>query len=326
MNKDGTWHGKEASKKQATNKGSIGLPVQDWKGIGLKSKDLVMVPFRVALAAQADGWYVRSDIIWSKVNSLPESVTDRPTKSHEYIFLFTKSPHYYWDQEAVREPSSHPELVVKKQQVGYGDKAATFRQDIGHVATRTASRNIRSVWETTTRPCREALAEGHHFAVFPESIPRICILAGTSEKGRCPTCGTPWVRIMERGVGWRPNCKCYGTRPWPELPDTEKFDEESTFDMERMDWVVKAATCSHDDPSVLESIERERSELLETYKTLKVLPCVVLDPFCGSGTTLKVARGLGRWAIGIDISETYKKIGAKRADLDVPDILSFGDD
>ena len=109
-----------------------------------KPKDLVGIPWRLAFALQADGWYLRCDIIWSKPNPMPESVTDRPTKAHEYIFLLTKSARYYYDAEAIREPQ----------------------------------RNKRSVWEIPTQPYSEA-----HFATFPEALVRPCILAGTSEAG-----------------------------------------------------------------------------------------------------------------------------------------------
>ncbi len=136
---------------------------------GLKPKDLIGVPWRVAFALQADGWYLRSDIIWAKPNPMPESVTDRPTKSHEYVFLLTKSPHYYYDADAIREPhSSERPLKVP------------------------TGRNRRSVWTIATQPFPDA-----HFATFPAELPRLCILAGTSPYA-CPHCGAPWRRVVER--------------------------------------------------------------------------------------------------------------------------------
>ena len=149
---------------------------------GLKPKDLVGIPWRVAFALQADGWWLRQDIIWHKPNPMPESVTDRCTKSHEYIFLLTKSAKYYYDNEAVKEKAACPgDLGLLRSSVGngnpYGEQAKS-RINAG-VDSRTAGnefRNKRSVWKITTQPYKEA-----HFAVFPEKLPEICIKAGTSE-------------------------------------------------------------------------------------------------------------------------------------------------
>jgi DNA modification methylase len=132
---------------------------------GFKPKDLVGVPWRVAFALQDKGWWLRSDIIWSKPNGLPESVTDRPTKAHEYVFLFTKKPHYFYDPEAIRERQN---------------------DSSGH--------SRRSVWPVLTQPF-----EGAHFATWPPDLVRLMVKAGSSEKGCCPTCGAPWKRVVRRG-------------------------------------------------------------------------------------------------------------------------------
>ena len=149
---------------------------------GLKPKDLVGIPWRVAFALQADGWYLRSDIIWSKPNPMPESVTDRPTKAHEYLFLLTKQARYFWDADAVREPNL-PSSVVHHDRFGgrmtNGKGVDSRRQDgnrpmNGGVGYVEAGRNIRSVWTIPTAPMPEA-----HFATFPEALVRPCILAGS---------------------------------------------------------------------------------------------------------------------------------------------------
>ena len=137
---------------QASNNGRAGFGnprerLVNRKGEGLKPKDLVGIPWRVAFALQADGWYLRSDIIWHKPNPIPESVKDRPTKAHEYIFLLSKSPRYYYDYEAIKEP-------VTSKQLG-------------------STRNRRSVWTVPTRPFPEA-----HFATFPPELIEPCVLAG----------------------------------------------------------------------------------------------------------------------------------------------------
>jgi DNA modification methylase len=170
---------------------------------GLKPKDLVGIPWRVALALQADGWYLRADIIWHKTNPMPESVRDRPTKAHEYLFLFSKSERYFFDADAISEPAGYAHearLDPGTNGLGGGDRKTgitTRRFRSGNKARKPGSargcpegtgsnvcgsvpwegvtRNIRSVWTIPTKPYR-----GAHFATFPEELPRRCILAGTA--------------------------------------------------------------------------------------------------------------------------------------------------
>jgi DNA modification methylase len=149
---------------------------------GTKPKDLVGIPWMLAFALRADGWYLRQDIIWSKPNPMPESVTDRCTKSHEYIFLLTKSRKYYYDNEAIKEPSvSNPKTAINARFGGnkYGDsddpKHATKS---GNIWKPTATRNKRDVWVIATQPFK-----GSHFAVMPEKVAETCVLAGCPEEG-----------------------------------------------------------------------------------------------------------------------------------------------
>jgi DNA modification methylase len=139
----------------------------------LKPKDLLGMPWRVALALQADGWYLRTDVIWSKSNPMPEGVRDRPVRSHEYLFLLSKQPRYFYDAEAVRE-------------------AAAGERGLNHRLPGAALRHgraQRSVWTLATQRYHEA-----HFATFPERLVEPCILAGTSAAGCCPECGRAWQR------------------------------------------------------------------------------------------------------------------------------------
>lgn len=146
---------------------------------GLRPKNLLGIPWRVAFALQADGWYLRQDIIWSKPNPMPESVRDRCTKAHEYIFLLSKSPRYYFDHEAIKEPASQPrgepkQVAQHKQAVLGQNKSGTLGTNYG-----PETRNRRSVWTVTTKPFK-----GAHFATFPPDLIEPCILAG------CPDGGT----------------------------------------------------------------------------------------------------------------------------------------
>jgi len=145
---------------------------------GLKPKDLIGIPWRVAFALQADGWYLRQDIIWHKPNPMPESVRDRCTKAHEYLFLLSKSERYFWDAEAMREPAQHPKVMykstakTKEQQNAFMGHAPT---NLGRCGTaEDGKRTSRSVWTIPTRPYR-----GAHFATFPPALIEPCILAGS---------------------------------------------------------------------------------------------------------------------------------------------------
>jgi hypothetical protein len=160
---------------------------------GLKPKDLCGMPWRLAFALQADGWYLRSDIIWHKPNPMPESCTDRPTKSHEYLFLLTKSAQYYYDCETIKEKATMTGGGLKHNgpKHNQGGKAAD-NSNFGEY--KPNSRNKRTVWTIPTEPTPEA-----HFATFPKKLVEPCILAGTSEKGCCAECGAPWIRVVEKG-------------------------------------------------------------------------------------------------------------------------------
>jgi DNA modification methylase len=191
----------------------------------LKPKDLIGVPWRLAFALQADGWYLRSDIIWAKSNPMPESVTDRPTRSHEYLFLLSKSSHYYFDSKAIAEPcvstdarrftdgSPDKQRGHSRRHTGFSGRYADTVASNGAPTTR----NKRDVWTVATSGY-----SGAHFAVFPPALITPCILAG------CPAGG------------------------------------------------------------------------------------YVLDPFCGSGVTLKTAVGLGRNAVGIELNGDYCRLVEER--------------
>jgi DNA modification methylase len=144
---------------------------------GIKPKDLVGIPWRVAFALQADGWYLRSDIIWSKPNPMPESVTDRPTKSHEYVFLLSKSARYYYDADAIRESDSGRPSGNTERKIANGTVGARPADHLGSSVPWKpdgAGRNARSVWRIVTKPYADA-----HFAVFPPELPERCIKAAT---------------------------------------------------------------------------------------------------------------------------------------------------
>ncbi len=261
-----------------------------------KPKDLLGIPWRVAFALQADGWYLRSDIIWHKPNAMPESVTDRPTKAHEYIFLLSKSPRYYYDAEAIKEPLARPEELLRKtpavfggrnKHEGYGTRKHSGNEYVGTYT----GRNRRSVWTIATQPFPEA-----HFATFPEKLPELCILAGSSPQA-CPKCRAPWERVVERIAGVSKEC-----------PKTQAAHEA------RGGTGKPSGTVGKSGGGRIDSISRTIG-----WQPTCSCPdndgsgkCIVLDPFAGSGTTLLVAERFGRQAVGIEINPEYVEMAKRR--------------
>ncbi len=290
--------------KQATNVGSTGI-VNRIAPPGLKPKDLVGIPWRLAFALQADGWYLRSDIIWAKPNPMPESVTDRPTKSHEYLFLLSKSEKYFFDADAVREPQCESSFERARydrstEKTNKGRPTGKDRDDNGRERAsglnalpytfHPSGRNIRSVWTIST----EAYP-GSHFATFPRKLVEPCIKAGTSEKGCCPECGKPWERVVES--------ERVATRPARQSKINGHSSDEIGNRDPRRHVAVKTDRgwnpgCHCRDPI---------DDCL-----LPPVSCVVFDPFIGSGTTIVVANALGRHGIGLDLSTEYLKLASQR--------------
>lgn len=253
---------------------------------GMKPKDLCMIPWRVALALQADGWWLRSVICWAKKSPMPESVTDRPTSSWEPIFLMAKSERYFYDAEAVKEAGSTgawdamPPIGGLKHAGSNGN--ATYS---GDQPASNGTRNQRNVWHLGPEPYAEA-----HFATFPTEIPRRAIKAGTSERGCCAACGSPWRRVMQR------------TGMVDGTARGSRFDKGKTADR----------------------TGGQRTQVGERTLVVVagwepgcgcgvgVVPCMVLDPFLGSGTTVAVARSLGRYGVGCELNPEYARLARER--------------
>jgi DNA modification methylase len=197
-----------------TNRGRGGgyMASRDARAHGLKHKDLVGIPWRVALALQDDGWWLRSDIIWAKPNPMPESITDRPTKAHEYIFLLTKSARYFYDAEAVKETAvatwNAADAYAKRQSMTAPEIAKGADLELQrtrgfgthHEDRDRQDRNARSVWTITTKPYA-----GAHFATFPPELPSRCIKAGsaTGDLVLDPFSGAATTALVARGLGRR---------------------------------------------------------------------------------------------------------------------------
>lgn len=308
---------------------------------GFKPKDLMGIPWRVAFALQQDGWYLRNDIVWAKDQCMPESVTDRCTRSHEFIFHFAKNKTYLYDAFAIREPvvekgrsSGNKERLIAKE----GERNRTNDHlgssipwtDNGH------GRNKRSVWTMNTdqfslelcsgcgrvynqvehrsltergekKVCRCGKADAwvSHFAVFPEDLPAICILAGTSEKGCCPACGAPWARVLKRESV---SPKDYNGK-W-SAADKQAASRRVLANVRG----AREAGGPHDNPfpePVSAGWEPGCKCGIE-----ETVPCVVLDPFLGSGTSALVALNAHRYFIGIELNPSFAALAEKRIEAE----------
>ncbi len=260
---------------------------------GIKPKDLVLIPEMFAMAARADGWYVRSRIAWTKPNPMPESVADRPTSAWEHIWLLSKSRKYYYDADAVREKTGNElsweqyNSLPKIDWMNIDGNARDMgrnqpkRSKSSYSGTHPAGRNLRNVWHIATQPTPFA-----HFATYPEKLVEPCIKAGTSARGACPVCGAPWKRVVERIAH--------------ETNDTEALAQRKRNDGAQSGGITNVTL------GVTDKVERTTTGWQPTCEhDTEPVPCTVLDPFHGSGTTGVVALRLGRAYIGVDISQEY---------------------
>ena len=261
---------------------------------GLGAKQLMGQPWRVAFALQDDGWLLRSAIVWHKPNPMPESVRDRPTNAYEMLFLLAKSGKYYYDAEAIREGEQRHKKHGFSMRGRLTDPSTEIAAEYIGEESHTVGANARNVWTIPTQGRPDA-----HFAAYPDSLPRRCILAGTSERGVCADCGAPWVRVTEtvngRGGSWHDHI------------DDEKRGQRGAampkgYHKDTLGW---QPTCGCNADTV---------------------PATVLDPFAGSGTTLAVAQALGRQSVGLDLNPEYLEIAKRyinRADgITLPMVLS----
>jgi DNA modification methylase len=278
---------------------------------GYQPKNLMGIPWLVALALQANRWYLRCDIIWAKKNCLPESVMDRPTRNHEYIFLLSKFAHYYYDAEAIKEPAVGG---VDPGGVGYGhgtDSEKRGRKRIMYpgacnddltkgmpgyaVAPGAPTRNKRSVWWIGTEPFTEA-----HFATFPTRLIEPCILAGSSPQA-CPVCSSPWKRIVERKRLNR-----------TELPEGDPRHRPNTYQGAYGDINGKA------DAGYTKTNTLGWQPTCTCPGNNGSGKSIVLDPFSGAGTSVMVALRHGRRGIGLELNPAYVEMSQRRIIADNP--------
>lgn len=287
----------------------FGLRPTDVPIPGFKPKDLLLIPSRVAMALQADGWYLRSAGPWIKRNAMPESVNDRPSTTIETVFLLSKSDRYHYDATAVRvaavKGAAGSQFHTGKTATHQQGRSSTKPRVEDGTRLRRSSDWFMESWQgmlqdeegdplafvVNTRPYRAA-----HFAVFPPDLVRPCIQAGTSAQGCCPTCGAPHRRIVEsKRVPDRPN-RVQG-REGDTIGEAHGADGRAgnrcRVESTTLGWEQTCA-CEAQPP----------------------VPCVVLDPFGGSGTTAQVALEQGCHAIVVELNADYIPLIRQRCGLD----------
>ncbi len=305
-----------------SNAGRRGADVATPVPTGLKPKDLVGIPWRVAFALQAAGWYLRSDCIWAKPNPMPESVTDRPTKAHEYLFLLTKRERYFYDAVAIKEGLAESTLADGRNGTGrhtqgingskyFADespdeakagKPSWYRQKT--FVNSAAGRNRRSVWTIATEPF-----SGAHFAVMPTKLVQPCILAGTSERGCCPVCGAPWERVRERTA--QPATSAKGSKfdaGKTAINGNGRTQPGERYITQATGWQPTCTCPGLDGDAPWPDVTMHP----DGAANWPACPAPSSTRSRAAGTTLAVAVGLGRHGIGIELNASYIALAEKR--------------
>ncbi len=297
---DSKWGGCTGGKHVTSLHGAKG-PGRTKVVTGLEDKNMIGIPWRLAFALQDDGWNLRQDIIWHKTAPMPESVRDRCTRAHEYLFMLTKSKRYFYDAVAIEEPT------VSNHASGNGykrDERLTYSDDAGirgsdQPWTPTAMRNKRSVWTLSPEPTHY-----EHYAAYPTKLVEPCILSGTSAAGCCPQCGAPWTRVTEAVF-----------TPQLDVRDAAKLAKGSNKGLD-------ASNGWGDTPRGTTTRITTGWQSTCTCAAGAPVACTVLDPFAGSGTTLRVAVANGRRAIGIELNPEYVALAERLLGQTQPALLA----
>lgn len=298
---------------------------------GIKPKDLMLIPTTVAAALRDDGWYLRDAVIWHKPNPMPTSQQDRCTFAYEYVFQLTKSKRYYFDMERVREDAVdgykiNPNQAALKgrkaassgmwRNAGSGDVPVERGQDQSGAYFGEKKRIPRNVWTISTQGFKEA-----HFATYPEKLLDIPIKSSTSEVGCCPACGTPHKRIVEKVR--RPTRPGEKTKvKMPDGWDTGDGGHGSFHrDGREKGEYRETAEVGNRDPErhVTETVTTGWTHDCECGDLFDPVPCTVLDPFCGSGTSGVVAMRYGNDFVGIELNPEYTEIAHRRIGASIND-------
>lgn len=280
----------------------------------LKEKDLIGIPWMLAFALRADGWWLRQVIIYAKGSCMPESIHDRPTQSHEYVLLLTKSRNYFFDEFAVAEDAADPNRPPQRMQASKAAVAAKSRgpmargregfnhqfEDNGRTWGNGGKRRIRSVWHINPEPLRQ-----HHYAAMPTRLAARCIQAGVPEFGCCATCGAPYKRIIEKTEPDAAHMLACGADSHLEYNGQSQKDYAG----------ARAQDASATKARILAGMQRKVTVGWQPTCDCEgraTEHCRVLDPFSGAGTTMLAATRLGHDSTGIDLKPEYHAIARER--------------
>lgn len=286
------------------HKAATGVVGRAYNGYGLKPKDMVMIPFRLALALQRDGWWMRSDIIWHKPNCMPSSVKDRPTTDFEHVFLLAKSKKYYYDADAIREPHQPqsyqryqhkeslglPRVWTEADGAGIpisGGKKVNYNLSSG-------GRNKRTVWTVNTKPYKDA-----HFATFPPKLIEPMVLAGSSDKA-CEHCGAAWTRVTETVE--------FGRADTGSVLEDGLHERSGARSLATKRQAYRAAGLESP-PSPITTGWQPSCDCPDNNGTSA---SIVFDPFAGSGTVCAEAKKHGRRWVGIEANPEYCELAEER--------------
>lgn len=294
-----------ASDKQRSNTGTHEFMRTKQPPIpsGCKPKDLIGIPWMVAFALRADGWYLRSEIIWHKRAPMPESVTDRPTKAHEQVFLLAKNATYYYDHVAIMEPGSQDSHgggridILHSPQKVHG--AQSHKGLLSTVPAGATGRNKRSVWTLGPEPSGIL-----HYATFPTKLVEPMVLAGTSAYGCCAKCLAPWERVVERT----------NESTWQE----RKANGADSGSLRNGHNASHGVGVSHELPS-RETVTTGWAATCTC--AADVIPCTVLDCFSGAATVGVVATKFGRRYIGCELNADYINLSITRLEQVQPMLM-----
>lgn len=293
----------------------------------LKPKDRLGVPWRFAFAMQADGWYWRDEVIWSKKSPMPSSVTDRTTTSHEIVLVFSKQKRYFYDQHAIMEPTTGGAHSRGKGTTPKSDTAGKTSKNrvknnndfMSKTTGLTLTRNPRSVWHLSSEPTKEK-----HYACWPTKLVAKMIKAGSSVYGCCATCGAPIVKILKRNrVATRPGLKTkvpagWDTRPGPHTSiglHTHQGREENKkagLDANSPYQGHAGTIVGNRDPLRHTTVVEEVGQKPSCECAVEIVKCRVLDPFGGMATTGITADRLERDAVCIELSSEYADLAEKK--------------
>lgn len=301
-------------------------------GLNVKPKDMVGIPWMLAFALRADGWYLRSDCIWHKPNPMPSSVKDRPTTSHEYVFILSKSAKYYWDHIGSAEPvtgNAHARGDgINPKSVGAREHNSRANDDFsGAINGLVSSRNMRSVWSIGLESYK-----GAHFACYPSELVRRALSAGAPSHGVCPACGAGWVRTYKKfrrktrpakqskvPDGWQTGAtgKRHSTVEHNTAEGQPKRRGNASAQPESPYHEQRGTIASNRDPERHETVTvptgwESQCGCLVAHRRPDLGRAVVLDPYGGSGTTAQVAEHLGyEWVI-CELNADYVAQAEKR--------------